>query len=232
MRKLSFADRCSLFFIASLAIAGIFVGTFNWLKNGYSSDSVIFILIGSVVMTVIFSCLLFTKILNNRSVPDSSTSTSSPSGADDPPPNYRLTWRKEFLQTSPSDLKADLEKALGPNAKKAKGAKRNGNIQQIWTSDMAAGVHDVNWFFSAGPAMSATGPRGLQYPNIHPGRPQNLSFHSLTLQNEGFPPHTEPSYSRSFHVSPIVAINREDAINNQDLEDEGLPSYEEVQRWF
>ncbi|XP_042211188.1 uncharacterized protein LOC121858681 isoform X2 [Homarus americanus] len=168
-------ELCVLSFLLVLSIAGIMAGIAVLQVDGFSEKSMIILCVSG---------------------------TSSPQS--DPPPDYRNTWRLEYIKKSPDSLREELEGTITPPNKVVVPRR---NINSIWTSSSEVGVHgatsptaDTVYVISEGGSSSGgyVTPKGRQpflftsgitEIHIRPGRaytlPANLPSTSQSSSQQG-----------------------------------------------
>ncbi|XP_068251099.1 uncharacterized protein [Palaemon carinicauda] len=215
---LTTADRCALLVIQALACLGLVGGLSMWMNKGYSASAVIFVATGGSITVTIMGGLLWTTCRKQ----DSNTSPDV-----DPPPKYRLTWRKEFLKSIPDHLKADIDENFGLK-KKRKDRKRK-STQVIWTSEVhpvtelpvgaSRDVGSLEQDPSGSPVLDNRRQNPAVIAGIH-GRSYSMPSQTMYLGHQ----YSGRSPARSFTrgASPMYDTHIDD----------GLPSYEDVERWF
>lgn len=208
----AFADRCFIAVVVIVALGIIFGGMISFINFGYSLNGLI-ILISGVLMLAITIPLGIFFAWTHRS-PSGDTSGEVPSNRD-PPPKYRHTWRKEYIETSPEQIRDELEKTL--NQEPPGGTKR-GTIPLIWTTDMG--------FKASGLGLPSVAP--VFELNRHP----TVSTVSLASSP---PPTSSQNRGRSASQWTSVSVGSRGRSGScalvLDDDDEGLPSYDEVQKW-
>lgn len=225
--KLTAADRCALLFIQMLAFAGLLVGLIMWSNKGYSLSSLVFVVSGGSITVAIMGGL----VCNICGKQESDTQPII-----DPPPDYRLTWRKEFLKSIPDDLKADIEGNFGLEKKNKKKKDRNRERPRvIWTSE-SVNVHQA-WEFpvEASGGVESPRPRDFGASSLEGNRVQDpaviVAVHGSSYSTPSratYLGHHYPGTNRP----PSRSFPRGDLGVHGTQADDGLPSYEEVQRWF
>ncbi|KAK7074953.1 hypothetical protein SK128_015333 [Halocaridina rubra] len=137
MTKLSLADRCVIFVLIIIGISTLSTGVSIFLKGGYSEGALVAIACGGNLLIIVIIISVITKCSNHDENSDEGA-RSPPLAQEDLPPNYRLTWRKEFMEKSPEHLKAYLESGIDFSLIDEP---PRGRIPFIKTSDLYAGVH-------------------------------------------------------------------------------------------
>ncbi|KAK7074954.1 hypothetical protein SK128_015334 [Halocaridina rubra] len=131
-----YLQKCALFFVQVLALVSISAGVAKWLLGGYSVAVSALLICGGIVTIVVVIGYLWNR---NNSETSLSTTTIYHSEVYDPPPKYRLTWRKEFLKAIPEHLRTDLEKGSKGQVKD----KREKNAKTVPSSGVVIGVQGV-----------------------------------------------------------------------------------------
>lgn len=152
--------------------------------------------------------LIMVLVRGSRSQPD--LSESELAAVSDPPPEYRQTWRREFMQGSPDYLKAYLQ-GYDDNETRDK-------APVVWVTEIERPSHrpiPSEFVFSPTQALQ-TCPNSLNSRyNKTNGKSKILTAQSRPLQELG----------------PATLITTE-TMQDTNLHDSGLPSYAEVQHWL
>ncbi|KAG7175032.1 uncharacterized protein LOC121858681 isoform X1 [Homarus americanus] len=193
-------ELCVLSFLLVLSIAGIMAGIAVLQVDGFSEKSMIILCVSGIIWAFVLFCLKLS--LKTYSTATPSSGTSSPQS--DPPPDYRNTWRLEYIKKSPDSLREELEGTITPPNKVVVPRR---NINSIWTSSSEVGVHgatsptaDTVYVISEGGSSSGgyVTPKGRQpflftsgitEIHIRPGRaytlPANLPSTSQSSSQQG-----------------------------------------------
>ncbi|XP_064083479.1 uncharacterized protein LOC135199404 [Macrobrachium nipponense] len=223
--KLTPADRCALLFIQVVACVGCLSGLIMWSNKGYSASALVFVVAGGSISIAVM-CGLICNVCRKQE--------SNTEPIIDRPPKYRLTWRKEFLKSIPDDLKADIEGSFGLEKKKKKKKDRNKERPRvIWTSESAkahqaqerplevSGGVESPYFGASSSQQNRVQDPAVIVAAVH-GISHSTPSRALYLEHQypgiGRPP------SRSFPSGDLGVYSTQ--------ADDGLPSFEEVQRWF
>ncbi|XP_068251101.1 uncharacterized protein [Palaemon carinicauda] len=211
MASLTFNHRCLMFVVVVVAVGVIFGGVMSLVNSGYNLTGMV--VLGSGVLILLMTIPLGILITWTTESP-STNSSEELSPNQDPPPKYRHTWRKEYIETSPEDIRGELQKTL--DQAPSRGSKR-GSIPLIWTVDteFKTHIHDT-----PSEAPSLTNNRHTSVSLVSIASTRSLS----ESQNRGRSASQWTSVSigsrgRSISCSVIL----------EDDYDKGLPSYEEVQ---
>ncbi|XP_042875151.1 uncharacterized protein LOC122255260 [Penaeus japonicus] len=230
MRELNFIDRCVLVVIMLVSTITMTAGGLLMVTEGYTEKALVFLVCGGT--TSIFTCagIMVSVIFSRRSTSSNDTEAASLPYSD-PPPEYRFTWREEYLKKTPESLRTQLEEAgepseaseEEPNSKKDATKKKNHkkDIRKFfWSPSVeASGVHPGRRNSTADQPGTSSGerPRRERATTV-----ATAGIHGVT-RAEG---RAAPSRATISVVTITGEVNEGLA-----AEDDGLPTYEEVQKW-
>lgn len=195
--------------------------------EGYTEKALVFLVCGGT--TSIFTCAgMMVSVIFSRTSP--SGDAEAPLPYSDPPPEYRFTWREEYLKKSPDRLRTELEEAAAEcqefeeDPKKGAAAETKKNKRKdirkfLWSHEVSA-VHSGR--------RNSVG----EQPGTSSGeRPRR--GRATTVATAGSHGATRPEGRRAAPSRATISVVPLAGELNEGLavDDEGLPTYEEVQKW-
>nr|XP_027238026.1 uncharacterized protein LOC113829128 [Penaeus vannamei] len=227
MRELNLIDRCVLVVIMLVSTITMTAGGLLMVTEGYTEKALVFLVCGGT--TSIFTCAgMMVSVIFSRTSP--SGDAEAPLPYSDPPPEYRFTWREEYLKKSPDRLRTELEEAAAEcqeseeDPKKGAAAETKKNKRKdirkfLWSHEVSA-VHSGR--------RNSVG----EQPGTSSGeRPRR--GRATTVATAGSHGATRPEGRRAAPSRATISVVPLAGELNEGLavDDEGLPTYEEVQKW-
>ncbi|XP_037800132.1 uncharacterized protein LOC119595069 isoform X2 [Penaeus monodon] len=229
MRELNLIDRCVLVVIMLVSTITMTAGGLLMLTEGYTEKALVFLVCGGT--TSIFTCAgVMVSVLFSRMAPSSSDTEAPPLPYSDPPPEYRFTWREEYLKKSPESLRTELEEAAAEEReieeeRKLDAAAKNKRKRKDIRKFMWAHGGEVSAVHS-GRGNSV----GDQAGTSSGDRPRRVR--AITVATAGSYGATRPEGRAAPSRSTISVVPLAGEVNEVlAMDDEGLPTYEEAQKW-
>ncbi|XP_064083523.1 uncharacterized protein LOC135199428 isoform X1 [Macrobrachium nipponense] len=215
MQGVAFADRCFIAVIMMIAIGVIFGGILSFINFGYTVNGLITVVTGVLILFITLPLSIFLAWTHQSSSGDTVGGGGEAPSTRDPPPEYRHTWRKEYIETSPEQIRDELEKTLN---QKPPGEAKHGSIPRLWTMDVEFKTSRISL-----PAVA---------PSFELNRHSTVSTVSLASAP---PLGSSQNRGRSASQWTSVSVGSRGRSGScalvPDDVDEGLPSYDEVQKW-
>ncbi|XP_063600417.1 uncharacterized protein LOC134776594 isoform X2 [Penaeus indicus] len=232
MRELNLIDRCVLVVIMLVSTITMTAGGLLMLTDGYTEKALVFLVCGGT--TSIFTCAgIMVSVVFSRTTSSSSDAEAPPLPYSDPPPEYRFTWREEYLKKSPESLRTALEEGEGAAEGRQTEGERKMGAEATGNKSKRKDIREFVW--AQGGEISA----------VHSGRRNSVGDQAGTSSGDGprigrattvatagsygaARPQGRAAPSRAtISVVPLAGEENGGLV----MDDEGLPTYEEVQKW-
>ncbi|XP_047502540.1 uncharacterized protein LOC125048010 [Penaeus chinensis] len=230
MRELNLIDRCVLVVIMLVSTITMTAGGLLILTDGYTEKALVFLVCGGT--TSIFTCAgIMVSVVFSRASPSSNDAEAPPPlPYSDPPPEYRFTWREEYLKKSPESLRTELEEGA-PERQATEEERKMGAAAK--NKNKKKDIRKFVWAHGGEVSAVHSGRRnsvGEQAGARAGDRPR--TGRANTVATAGSYGAARPEGRAAPSRASISVVSLAGEVNEGlVMDDEGLPTYEEVQKW-